>query len=933
MKKKIIFVAIFGIILLPAVIFIKTSSADFYANNLIEDSIFDNYNSMNAQQIDAFLNNNFPSSCISTSNGFTAPALTGYSPSTGYTYGGNVSAGQVIASASQAYRINPQVILATLEKESSVVSGTASYRCQYINTSMGYDCPDSGSCPQNPATESGFSKQIIHAVWLMKFDEQHAKGNYNWAEIHDSWDNSDDIGACYSGPMTQGIYKRGSSSSCNQLASYDGLTTIDGTTVHLDTGATAALYHYTPHFHGNQLFVGIFESWFGPTRGEGYVLATSYLDNGDTRQWVIYRGQRHLVPDQSTLRAWGLDQVTLLQWNGTYLGSYAEGSNISRLMRPTGTQDVYFVDSAKSYKVTSPEMLSAWNFNVSSIIDVPIYLGQLPSNSGMLSYSVRNSIVNNGPVYAIDGGTTRQYLSPDILYSWEGDNTPIIALSNDYISLMGSGSTIISTKVSKGTSGAIEYQVVAGQKLPESVTIAQLYPGVAQIVSAATINRLVTSASASQFVRVVNSSTVYLVDSATKHAVASPEVLRAWGVGANPAVNIVTQSNLNLLTPGSVLNGFEADVSGQLYLMDGRKITIPAQLDSAYRTTNIYTPSAALMSLLPSGETATSFLKGFNSPGVYLLDEAKIRNISSPNQLTLWSNGQGITSISDYVLGQFISGSATGAYITDGTNEYVVESGIMHLVTAPIKNNWQLSNPSILSASTINRFTIGTDLGMLLKNNGKFYIVLGGIAYITVDPNIANVWGLENAPTMSQTIIQEYLPLGNLTRFAKSNVDTRIFIVDSGRLYHLSPSHATNFGLNSQQPIMTIDPSSPSYIIQDWEGVTLRTISGNQYAHYFVVDGGGKRSFPNVESYSYWTNGGLVMTPVSNGFLNLLPNRGIVDRAIKGADSKIYDIHPDANIVTKHWITNPSTFTSQYGRFEQVSDSLINALPTGSAIP
>src|SRR3982751_6777808 len=108
-----------------------TAHAAFNANNLIDDSVFDNANTMDGPGIDAWLNANFPQSCISTNSGFSTPALLGYSPSSGFTYGGNVSAGTVIYQASHVYGVNPQVILATLQKESSVVSGTASYHCQY----------------------------------------------------------------------------------------------------------------------------------------------------------------------------------------------------------------------------------------------------------------------------------------------------------------------------------------------------------------------------------------------------------------------------------------------------------------------------------------------------------------------------------------------------------------------------------------------------------------------------------------------------------------------------------------------------------------------------------------------------------------------------------------------------------------------------------
>jgi hypothetical protein len=91
------------------------SAAAFTGNNLIDDRVFDNVNSMSASQIDAWLNASFPNSCISSNNGFAAADPAGYSPSGGFTYGGAVSAGQVIYDAGQAYGLNPQVLITTLQ--------------------------------------------------------------------------------------------------------------------------------------------------------------------------------------------------------------------------------------------------------------------------------------------------------------------------------------------------------------------------------------------------------------------------------------------------------------------------------------------------------------------------------------------------------------------------------------------------------------------------------------------------------------------------------------------------------------------------------------------------------------------------------------------------------------------------------------------------
>jgi hypothetical protein len=256
----------------------------FNNNRVIDDSIFDNVNSMTAGDINAFLNK-FPSSCISPNNGFSAIDPNGYNPSNGFLYGGNVSAGQVIYDAAQAYGINPQVLLTTLQKEQSLINGGAGCSTNRYAKAVGYGCPDGGTSYDysgvnlytkngvtytsvsgvcvNSAAKVGFTQQVIHAAWMLKYSKERSKGNIGWAVIKGNWDNSDDLNATYSGYMTQGCFKRSKyESTCTN---YDGYTTIDNTAVHIDTGGTAALYRYTPHFSGNTNFVNLFNTYFGST--------------------------------------------------------------------------------------------------------------------------------------------------------------------------------------------------------------------------------------------------------------------------------------------------------------------------------------------------------------------------------------------------------------------------------------------------------------------------------------------------------------------------------------------------------------------------------------------------------------------------------------------------------------------------------------------
>jgi hypothetical protein len=321
-----------------AMVFIQsgTASAAFNANRLIDDGIFNNVSSMSAAQIDAFLNAR--NSCISTGSGFSAPDPTGYSPSGGYQYGGNVSAGTIIAHAAQAYEINPQVLITTLQKEQSLITSTTC-STNTIAKAVGYACPDSGGSYNysgvnlytrngttytsvsgicvNSAAKAGFTQQLIRAAWLLKFGQQRSLGNMDWAIIKGSWDNSDDLQSCYSGPVTEGYRKVCPSGTTTY---YDGLRTIDATTVHMDTGATAALYWYTPHLHGNQNFVSIFEGWFGSSVVPNYTWQVTdqyvYTDASKTIGTNLY----NKLPGDKVYVGIKVKNTSTYTWSNT--GSY-----------------------------------------------------------------------------------------------------------------------------------------------------------------------------------------------------------------------------------------------------------------------------------------------------------------------------------------------------------------------------------------------------------------------------------------------------------------------------------------------------------------------------------------------------------------------------------------------------------------------------------
>jgi uncharacterized protein YxeA len=347
MKKKIFAIALVAAVAAVApFLHMYLTSAAFNPNRVMDDGVFNNTGTMSAGDIDAFLNAR--NSCISPQSGFRAVDPIGYSPGGGYQYGGNETAGTVILHAAQAYDLNPQVLIATLQKEQSLITST-SCSTNTIAKAMGYACPDSGGSYSysginlytrngttytsvsgicvNSAAKAGFTQQVIRAAWLLKFAQQRSLGNINWAIVRGNWDNSDDRQSCYSGPVTEGYRQVCPSGPTNY---YDGLRTIDGQSVHMDTGATAALYWYTPHFHGNQNFVSIFESWFGGTQSPDYSWqVTNQTVYGDNTKANVLGWNATLQTDQTAYVVLKVKNTGNLTWekngaNPVRLGTWSE---------------------------------------------------------------------------------------------------------------------------------------------------------------------------------------------------------------------------------------------------------------------------------------------------------------------------------------------------------------------------------------------------------------------------------------------------------------------------------------------------------------------------------------------------------------------------------------------------------------------------------
>ena len=897
------------------------TGSDFNAGHIIDDSVFNNKNTMNTGDIQNFLNAKVPS-CQSGYTCLKDYSLTFTSiPADAYcgaiTGGTPKSAADVIFDVAQACNINPEVLIVLLQKEQGLIASTApsSYQYQFATGFCVYDDPNTE--PPSCQGTDGFSNQVYYAA------RQFVK---------------------YGASPSSYTYQGGQSSQI----SYSPTGGCGSSNVGIQNQATADLYNYTPYqpdqaalnnlngtgdscsSYGNRNFWRDFNNWFGPTIGSGYILADDSSCLSACSQYVIYGSIKQYVTG-TVKAAWNLpDQPEPM--DPAILNSFTTAVPLDRLAYESGSSNLYFMDSGQRYAVSSTAY-NAWNLQGTTISTVPSALFNQTSDGGNLSYVVKNP--SNSTYYMVDGangsGQTvlRPYANDTVRTAWEG-NLNYVPISSDYFGAidLAIGGTLSSTSAScNGTS----FQVSNGGKFIESSAISALFPAI-QSVSGATFNRLATQANMTSLVQSTGSPTVYLVDGGTKHQIPWPDALNAWSASGQ-SITPVNDAFISTLTTGASIGGYLAvDGSGNYYVIDhGTKVPVPTVLHAAYgNSMSSFTVTASLMNLFPTAAPATGFVQSYTQPSVYLLDNSgHLRHLANPTSASLWGAYQaGITNLSDYIVNSMTTAASPQIFVSDGTNNSVMDNGQLAAVSSPVQTNWGISNPQTYSDGTLSRFASTTALGNTMTDGqGTYYLIETGTAYATTDVNIASLWGLAGASVHSSKLVSSLMTTYMLTRFVHSTVngDNRIFAINNGQWYNLPAAQAANLGLGSQQT-MGLNPAVAPNSITDWTSFIVQDTQGLDY----VIDGGTKRIAPNATIINQWDNNGSIPVPVvTNGFLDELPTGPNIERAIKTSDSpSVYVVKAGA----KDHILYPNTYQQYYAPYTIVSDQLANALPNGPDI-
>lgn len=231
------------------------SLAGFDPGYIISDYQMGNYNSMSEVEIQNFLTsknpcNNRDYNYYRSLSGATWHWENGHFVclseerfGDGEVIGSGDTAAHIIWQTAQDYRINPQVLLVLLQKETGLITDPIPNNYDY-RKATGYGCPDTAACSSK---YYGFKNQLRNAAALFR------------TVLDGGWTN----------------YPLG-----NNYIQYNPNAACGGSVVNIRSLATSALYRYTPYqpnagtlaagygtascgAYGNRNFYLYFEDWFG----------------------------------------------------------------------------------------------------------------------------------------------------------------------------------------------------------------------------------------------------------------------------------------------------------------------------------------------------------------------------------------------------------------------------------------------------------------------------------------------------------------------------------------------------------------------------------------------------------------------------------------------------------------------------------------------
>lgn len=303
--RQVVFAAVAALL-----VALPINAAEFDPNYIISDSELVNHSAMDADDIQAFLDKQ-----PGTLSNYIAIDKEGAFK----------TASQTFFEVAQRWLINPKYLLVLVQKEQSLLTDTDPKQGQY-DRAAGYGCPDSGGCDDR---WKGFYRQVNSAAAQTRYYQ----------------DNIDEFN-----------YRPGKTSI------------IDGQEVTPKNAATAGLYNYTPHIHGNQLLWNLWNKYFGKKWPDGTLMRAL----GDDTVYLIEDGAKREITSKAVLAS-RFNTRNIVDVDTSDVNSYDDGPPIQYLnfsILKDSRGDVYMIDGDTLRKFSSPTLLATIGIPADEVISV-----------------------------------------------------------------------------------------------------------------------------------------------------------------------------------------------------------------------------------------------------------------------------------------------------------------------------------------------------------------------------------------------------------------------------------------------------------------------------------------------------------------------------------------------------------------------------------
>jgi hypothetical protein len=397
-----------------------TTAAVFNPNFIISDDEMFDYNSMSWTDIQKFLDNK---------EGILKNlVIENYE-------GKRLEASAIIYLAAKEHKINPKVILAKIQHESSLIEDPDP-RDSQLTWATGYGvCDNCNIWDPQVAIFGGFGQQVDYVARILrKYTDKAELYNYQVGDV-----------------------KTFSDRVSNVYPPYDKKTV--NTKVTFSNIATKNLYTYTPHVYtyfyiddetgetkyvgGNFNFWRIWNRWFGKAYPDGSLLQIKEDDpiaTDDEKQvvWLIKNNQRRAFHSRSALIS-NYDTNKILFVDKKELDNYDLGNpikypNYSILRDPQ--QNIYLIVDDKKRLISSDEVFKNLGYNPEEVIDVEesdldIYEDGPPLTKYSI-YPTGALLQNNltGGIYYVESSLKQPIIAKEIMTA-NFPNKKIIPVSPD----------------------------------------------------------------------------------------------------------------------------------------------------------------------------------------------------------------------------------------------------------------------------------------------------------------------------------------------------------------------------------------------------------------------------------------------------------------------------------------------------------------------